>query len=150
MTSINWKTISGIHFMGSQTAQPGAHYRKGHVCPNVRTNTHIHLLTHSQPARSKQEDKRLSKQGHFLCSIRQRFSASCSALHWWSNSIRLQEAESEILIAAKRHRESKISIAHFVAGGVWVSSGGGGGGVSQQTKISLSQPEVAKNISGIS
>lgn len=40
------------------------------------------------------------------------------SLRWWSNGKRLQEAESEILVAAKRHRTSKISIAHFVAGGV--------------------------------
>lgn len=77
--SINWEAISGIHFMGSQTAQLGAHYEKG-MCVLMSTSsyprhTHCHALLPFPPrlASPKQAgvDKRLCRQGRFLCSIRQ-------------------------------------------------------------------------------
>lgn len=78
--SINWEAISGIHFMASQTAQPGAHYGKG-MCVLMSISchpphTHTHTLTQSFPPRPASleqagVDKRVSKQGHFLCPIRQ-------------------------------------------------------------------------------
>lgn len=51
--SINWEAISGVHFMASQTAQPGAYYGKG-MCVLMSISchpphTHTHTLTQSSP-----------------------------------------------------------------------------------------------------
>lgn len=77
--SINREAISGIHFMAGQTVQPGAHYGKG-MCVLMSTSchpAHTHSYNHSifspRPASLQRAGvhKQLSKQGRFLCSIRQ-------------------------------------------------------------------------------